>query len=646
MRHLGGRGPFGDFLEEELLIRHLDLFHSLAGTGAGPCRPVRSTFRDGLPVLLTRVSTLADDVVCAPCPPTGLSADDRPELATRYRAEGGGPTTPSALVVERAFVDSPGLDVRIWSDTRPAETTIGDVAVRARELAGGLLARGIGPGDVVAFQLPNWLEAAITFYAVALTGATLVPIVHFYGPHEVGYVLRESQAAPCHHRPVRPPRLPGRLDELRPGLPDLETVAIVGDGPLPRRCDRLRRTVRRTGRRTEPRRPRRAGCRRLHVGHDRVTERCGPHPPHPRSPRSTRSPRCRPPGAPPILNGAPVGHAIGMQAGLLLPLTQGLGVYLTDVWDPARVLAAMLECRRHVGCGLHLLPAEPARRPDVHHRTPRADGRRRPRWCAGARPRSSTGPATSASRSCAPTAPPSTRRPPAAPTTTPTRSAATPTVVRCRASSCVSSTRPVVRWPTGHPGRDPESRPGPVRRLHRSRVDRDRGRRRRLVLDRRRRRARRQRRAHHHRPDQGHHHPRRREHQRGRGRGADRAHPRRRRGRGRGRARRSPRRTRLRVRPSAPRRDTPRPRRDARPPRDATASPGRSGRRSSGSSTPSRERRRARSRSSSSATPSAPDPPAPSSPSSASYGREDRTNSGGAGRGATGLGGGPGCVRR
>jgi len=33
---------------------------------------------------------------------------------------------------------------------------------------------GIGPGDVVAFQLPNWVEAAVTFYGCAVLGVTLV----------------------------------------------------------------------------------------------------------------------------------------------------------------------------------------------------------------------------------------------------------------------------------------------------------------------------------------------------------------------------------------------------------------------------------------------------------------------------------------
>ena len=52
-------------------------------------------------------------------------------------------------------------------------------------LAAGLRDRGVGPGDVIAFQLPNWVEAAVTFWAAAFLGAVVVPIVHFYGRKEV-----------------------------------------------------------------------------------------------------------------------------------------------------------------------------------------------------------------------------------------------------------------------------------------------------------------------------------------------------------------------------------------------------------------------------------------------------------------------------
>ncbi len=46
---------------------------------------------------------------------------------------------------------------------------------------------------MVAFQLPNWVEAGITFWAAAYLGAVVVPIVHFYGAKEVDYIVRATE---------------------------------------------------------------------------------------------------------------------------------------------------------------------------------------------------------------------------------------------------------------------------------------------------------------------------------------------------------------------------------------------------------------------------------------------------------------------
>jgi acyl-CoA synthetase (AMP-forming)/AMP-acid ligase II len=52
-----------------------------------------------------------------------------------------------------------------------------------------------------------------------------------------------------------------------------------------------------------------------------------------------------------MLVGAPVGHAIGMLAALLIPVYRREPIYLIDVWDPKRVLAAMLEDDLSSGSG-------------------------------------------------------------------------------------------------------------------------------------------------------------------------------------------------------------------------------------------------------------------------------------------------------
>ncbi len=46
---------------------------------------------------------------------------------------------------------------------------------RPRSLASSLAGRGVGPGSVVLFQLPNWVEAGITFWGAAYLGAVVVP---------------------------------------------------------------------------------------------------------------------------------------------------------------------------------------------------------------------------------------------------------------------------------------------------------------------------------------------------------------------------------------------------------------------------------------------------------------------------------------
>jgi acyl-CoA synthetase (AMP-forming)/AMP-acid ligase II len=53
----------------------------------------------------------------------------------------------------------------------------------------------------------------------------------------------------------------------------------------------------------------------------------------------------------PLLVGAPVGHAIGMLSGLLIPLCQGRAIHLIDVWDPPTILDAMLEADLTCGSG-------------------------------------------------------------------------------------------------------------------------------------------------------------------------------------------------------------------------------------------------------------------------------------------------------
>ncbi len=267
------------------------------------------------------------------------------ELAERYLAEGAWDDRSLGQFLSDSLLSDPSRRLRIWSPTNPYIGTVGEVYQEALAVAGGLEALGLGPGDVVAFQLPNWVEAAITFYACAMLGVTLVPIVHFYGPKEVGFILRQSRArALVIVASIGSRSYLSELATIRDGLSDLESVIVVGDqdpaAPAGLAFDTLRQATPIEG----PRAVDPTGAALIGytsgttadpkgVVHTHRTIGC-----EVRQLSAHQAERDRA-----NLTGAPVGHSIGMLAGLLCPLVSGRPLYLIDGWDPPTVLSAMVE---------------------------------------------------------------------------------------------------------------------------------------------------------------------------------------------------------------------------------------------------------------------------------------------------------------
>ena len=131
-------------------------------------------------------------------------------------------------------------------------------------MAGGLRALGLGPGDVVAFQLPNWVEAADHLlrlrHARRDAGARSCTST---GPRRSGFILRQSRArALIIVSRIGHARLPGRAGHhpRRPRRPGARDRGRGRRRPATRRSygspfDELRR--RRAHRRARRRRPRR-----------------------------------------------------------------------------------------------------------------------------------------------------------------------------------------------------------------------------------------------------------------------------------------------------------------------------------------------------------------------------------------------------
>ena len=153
------------------------------------------------------------------------------DLRARYLADGWWTDDTLGALVDRSLTATPDAAMNVWSDTNAWHGTYADVHAEAQRLVGALRAAGLQPGDVVAFQLPNWREAIVSFYALAMGGYVLVPIVHIYGPKEVRFILGQ-----CGARAYISADRFGHVDYLdivdgapAGDLPDLTLHVVVGE---------------------------------------------------------------------------------------------------------------------------------------------------------------------------------------------------------------------------------------------------------------------------------------------------------------------------------------------------------------------------------------------------------------------------------
>jgi cyclohexanecarboxylate-CoA ligase len=87
--------------------------------------------------------------------------------------------------------DTAVVDVR---PDRDEVVTWGELEERVERAAALLLDLGVGPGENVAYQLPNRTEFVVLSLAALRVGAVCCPIIPFFREREVGFVLRRSRA--------------------------------------------------------------------------------------------------------------------------------------------------------------------------------------------------------------------------------------------------------------------------------------------------------------------------------------------------------------------------------------------------------------------------------------------------------------------
>lgn len=273
-------------------------------------------------------------------------------VARRYRAAGWWTDDSVGELLADRLAANPEQRVLFFSAEHPHRGTYADGLAQARQVAGALRGLGVRPGDPVAFQLPNQVEAAATFWGASLLGAVVVPIVHFYGAREVGFILRQSGA-----RVLVTAARTGSVDHLAnlevvaPDLPELEHVLVVGDddpGPWARFTPTVTTAEPAAGpTQVDPSAP----ALIAYTSGTTAEPKGVVHSQRSLGAEIRQLGAIQPTHGLPLLMGAPVGHAIGMLAGLLLPVWRGEPVAMVDGWDPARVLRLMTEEHATAGSG-------------------------------------------------------------------------------------------------------------------------------------------------------------------------------------------------------------------------------------------------------------------------------------------------------
>jgi acyl-CoA synthetase len=275
-------------------------------------------------------------------------------LRDRYVQAGAWTDDTLGALVDRSLAAVPDAGIHIWSESRPWHGTYTDIHAEARRLLGALRAAGLKRGDVVAFQLPNWREAVVAFYALAMGDFVLVPIVHIYGPKEVRFILTQ-----CGARAYISADRYGHVDYLDivdgagpDGLPELALHLVVGTAASSERVPRLGWDVIDV---SSPAKP------HAHADADDVcvlaytsgttSDPKGVMHSHRTLLAELEHMRLWITRGSPVLMGSPVTHATGMLGAVLAPLTLGEDIHLIDRWDPTRVLDIMVEADIGAGTG-------------------------------------------------------------------------------------------------------------------------------------------------------------------------------------------------------------------------------------------------------------------------------------------------------
>ena len=152
-----------------------------------------------------------------------------PDRARLYRNAGHWKVRTIPDLFQQAVSATP--DKMAVIDASGARLSYRDLDDRSDRLAGFLVSRGVGKGDIVTVCLPNWWHTVIVFLAVMKVGGVVNPVPTTYGRADLSFVLGKCKSAALF--------IPGRfrstdftstLAALDPQLIDRIAVVRVGRG--------------------------------------------------------------------------------------------------------------------------------------------------------------------------------------------------------------------------------------------------------------------------------------------------------------------------------------------------------------------------------------------------------------------------------
>lgn len=248
------------------------------------------------------------------------------KAAGRHRAE----PRPGLGALALTLADADPARVVLSDGSR--DLTRRDMVDMALCLGGALQARGLTRGACVAFQLPNWWEAAVINLACALFGWRIVPLLPIYRAAELGTILPACDVQAVFLPPATPKvdyramvagldHVPGIVVTLRDGADGFDAMLAHAPGtPDIAAPDDAKMIIFTSGSTGRPK-----GVIHTHASLDAVVRRTAEF--------------WGMGGADVMYVPSPIGHIGGSIYAFEFPWITGCRTILEDHWDPERAVA-------------------------------------------------------------------------------------------------------------------------------------------------------------------------------------------------------------------------------------------------------------------------------------------------------------------